>query len=66
MTKFNIMSKKIIFERKDCDYTVQITTDWQPELIKVEPSKLGTQLNKNDVIELISVLSNWLYETNKK
>jgi len=60
------MGKRILFERKDCDYTVQITTDWQPLLIKVEPSKLGTQLNKKDVIELIAVLSNWLHETEVK
>lgn len=52
---------KVIFEIKDCDYGMKLTTDWK-KLIKVEPHDKGTELSEKDVIKLISVLSNWLNE----
>ncbi len=52
---------KVIFEIKDCDYGLKLTTDWN-KLIKVEPHDKGTELSEKDVVKLISVLSNWLNE----
>jgi len=52
---------KTIFKIKDCDYGMKLTINWN-KLIKVEPHNKGTELSEKDVVNLISILSNWLNE----
>ena len=40
---------------------MKLTINWN-KLIKVEPHNKGTELSEKDVVNLISILSNWLNE----
>ncbi len=54
------MSKKTLFERTDGKYNIRLTQDWNKHVVRFEPTELGTEICKDDAIELISVLSRWL------
>ena len=60
--KNKIMPDKILMETKDACCGMKITKSYHNGLVKINPHKVGTELTEDEVIELISVLSKWLYE----
>ena len=56
------MNEEILMEIKDGCCGMKLTKGNINGLPKIEPHEVGTELDKEDVIKLISVLGKWLHE----